>query len=262
MTKPKTKKPRSRNTVFWDSKPYLFAHRGGARGLWEENTLQSFEYAISVGCKYLETDVICSADGKVVAYHGAQNAYMQYKTGLLRRKNLQKLTYDQINDRVHAGKNSVPLISELLQAFPEACFSIDAKTWEAVAPLAALIEKHKAQNRVSLTSFRLKRTKKLTQLLGKDSGIHSSLCLYKLAAYPLMIYSAPIFAYLNRSGIQQLHVPYKCINKRLLDSAHKNYLEVLAWSVNDSKEFNRLTEIGVDGIISDDIAKLLHESGV
>lgn len=262
MTKSKTKKPRSRNTVFWDSKPYLFAHRGGSRGLWEENTLQSFEYANSVGCRYLETDVICSADGKVVAYHGAQNAYMQHKTGLLRRKNLQKLTYDQINDRVHAGKNSVPLLSELLEAFPDACFSIDAKTWEVVVPLAALIDKHRAHNRVSVTSFRLKRTKKFTQLVGVDSGIRSSLCLYRLAAYPLMIFSAPIFLYLSRSGMQQLHVPYRCVNKRLLDSAHKNNLEVLAWSVNDSKEINRLTEIGVDGIISDDIAKLLHESRV
>ena len=40
----------------------VLAHRGGADESFE-NTLESFDYSKSLGCKFIETDVQVSADG-------------------------------------------------------------------------------------------------------------------------------------------------------------------------------------------------------
>ena len=46
----------------------VLAHRGGAEESLE-NTIESFEYSISLGCKYIETDVQVSSDGTVSYTH-------------------------------------------------------------------------------------------------------------------------------------------------------------------------------------------------
>ena len=47
---------------------YVVGHRGAA-GVQPENTLPGFEYALSLGCEYVETDVHLSKDGHSVIIH-------------------------------------------------------------------------------------------------------------------------------------------------------------------------------------------------
>ena len=46
----------------------VLAHRGGAEESYE-NTLESFEYSQSLGCKFIETDVQVSSDGIPYIFH-------------------------------------------------------------------------------------------------------------------------------------------------------------------------------------------------
>ena len=48
--------------------PYIVGHRGAA-GLLPENTSVGFQYAIDLGCDYVECDVHLSKDNHLVVIH-------------------------------------------------------------------------------------------------------------------------------------------------------------------------------------------------
>jgi glycerophosphoryl diester phosphodiesterase len=49
-------------------KPFMIAHRG-ASGYLPENTIESFQYAVDCGAKYIELDVVLSRDGHLMVCH-------------------------------------------------------------------------------------------------------------------------------------------------------------------------------------------------
>lgn len=245
----------SPKSILEQPKPHLIAHRGG--NLAGENSKEAFTKSFNLGCKYLETDVIVTKDGYVIAYHGSKNLYMKRKSGLEKRDILQKMTLEEINSHLSGGRSKIILLEKLLNDFPNCFFSIDAKTDEVVKPLAEVIKKTGSAHRVSLVSFSLKRTTTLAKIVKSRSDQATGLCMYKIQAYPLIIFAPVIFKALKNKNIRILHVPYKCVNKRLLKYAHKNNQMIYAWSVNDVKSMERLISIGVDGIISDDVVRLV-----
>jgi glycerophosphoryl diester phosphodiesterase len=48
----------------------------------------------------------------------------------------------------------------------------------------------------------------------------------------------------------------RVIDRRLIAGAHRRGLAVHAWTINDPAEMNRLLDLGVDGIMSDDAPAL------
>ena len=69
---------RARDFAYFDQPFIPLAHRGGAlleanRG--RENTLEAFGEAVSLGYRYLETDVHATRDGHLVAFHDAALAF-------------------------------------------------------------------------------------------------------------------------------------------------------------------------------------------
>lgn len=238
-------------------KPVLFAHRGGnAAGPQKENTLAAFKSAHKLGYTHIETDVVVTKDRKVVTYHGARNKKQSEATGFPTRGYVQSLNYAEILQFVRPGGEDVPVLSDVFRAFPKSVFSIDAKTDEVIEPLSEVIRATKSIKRVNITSFSLKRVLRLAELLGGPNKIATSLCIYPKAAVILSIYPGRYFKHLASRGITGIHYPYKHLNKRVIKAAQNSGISVFAWTVNSRHEAQRCALLGVDGIITDETAKL------
>ena len=110
--------------------PIAFAHRGGASEA-PENTMPAFERAVDLGYRYLETDVHVTADGVVVAFHDddllpdVRPARAHLRAAVARRWPTARVD----------GREPIPRLADLLDAWPDARFNIDCKTDRVVEPL-------------------------------------------------------------------------------------------------------------------------------
>ena len=135
----------------------VLAHRGGAEESYE-NTLESFDYSMNLGCKFIETDVQVSSDGIPYIFHDND-----LKRILNIDSKFDSLSSDQIDKLKIFNDYKIPRLEEALNEFPDLSFQIDFKTDEVVNPALDVINKTRSSERVCVASFnssRLNRVRK------------------------------------------------------------------------------------------------------
>jgi glycerophosphoryl diester phosphodiesterase len=137
--------------------PLAFAHRGGP-GHNPENSWPAFEHAVRLGYAYLETDAHATADGVLVAFHDNTLERVTDRAGEIASLRASEVAAARIG-----GVEPIPVLAELLAAWPDVRFNIDVKHAPAARPLADLIRRAAAWDRVCITSFsaaRLRATRR------------------------------------------------------------------------------------------------------
>src|SRR5215468_7048053 len=142
-------------------RPLAFAHRGGPAHF-PENSWRAFEHAVWLGYPYLETDAHATSDGVLVAFHDKTLDRVTDRTGAIAR-----LTASEVAAARIKGTEPIPLLEELLGAWPDVRFNIDVKAAPAAKPLAELIRRTAAWDRVCITSFSAFRLRHARRLLGR-----------------------------------------------------------------------------------------------
>jgi glycerophosphoryl diester phosphodiesterase len=239
--------------------PIPFAHRGGALdGL--ENSMAAFARAVDLGYRYLETDVRATADGVLLAVHDAN---LERVTG--RDAEIARLPYAEVATARIGGREPIPLLEDLLGAWPRARFNIDVKAANAIVPLADVLGRTDAWDRVCVTSFSSRRLRRVRARMRSAAGrdVCTALGPRGVAALRLHCLAGPLGAPLRRAatGAPCAQVPHRFggrpfVTPSLLAGAHALGLKVHAWTVNDRAEMARLLDLGVDGIMTDDIDTL------
>src|SRR5436309_11628749 len=102
--------------------PIAFAHRGFSRD-GHENSMAAFEAAVALGYRYLETDVRVTADGVALAFHDATLDRVTNRSG-----RIADLPWAQVRNARIGGVEPIPLLADLLAAWPEVCVNIDVKS--------------------------------------------------------------------------------------------------------------------------------------
>ena len=235
--------------MFLEEKFLAFAHRGGNEFA-PENSFRAFKSAVDIGYKYLETDVHLTKDGFLIAFHDDTLDRVTDKSGLIR-----DLTLSEIKKAKIAGTDEIPLLSELLNSFTDCFFNIDCKVDETVQPLINLINNKDFINRVCIGSFSQKRINFIRKSLGKEvktSMGPAEVILSKFLSYTSLGYnfkssytSIPI----RRYGINLLE-------ERNIKYLKSNNQKVIAWTINDEDQMKMLINIGIDGIMTDNLTLL------
>jgi glycerophosphoryl diester phosphodiesterase len=226
--------------------PLAFAHRGGAH-LGLENTKSAFADSIARGFRYLETDVHATSDGVLVAFHDSDLDRVTDRNGVI-----EELTWAEVSLARVGGREPIPTLAELLEAFPTAHFNIDMKQPSAIEPLAAVLQQAGAVDRVLVAAFSDQRLRKIRRLLGPQ------LCTSK---GPMGIVLLRVVAWLRLPGwwtsrVPAVQVPVKqgpitVTDRRFVDAAHARGVVVHVWTIDDPAEMDRLLDLGVDGIMTD-----------
>jgi glycerophosphoryl diester phosphodiesterase len=248
---------RASDYVFLDVPFIPFAHRGGALyppNLGRENTLHAFTQAVSLGYRYLETDVHATSDGVLIAFHDTRLNRVTNAIGSIAR-----MPYATIKDVRIGGHDRIPTLAELLTAFPEACFNIDAKSSRSIDLLAETIAEHDAYDRVCVCSFGTRRLHRLRRLLGRRVPSAASpvgIAVNRFVPWVTAVLNTP-------TPVLQLPVDRRILGRRLevltgglIAAVHRAGKHVHVWTVDDRLEMERLIDAGVDGIFTDRIDTL------
>jgi glycerophosphoryl diester phosphodiesterase len=237
--------------------PLPFAHQGGA-GDHPENTMAAFEHAVSLGYRYLETDVHATADGVLVAFHDDDLDRVTDRGG-----RIGDLPWAEVERARVAGSHAIPLLEDLLGTWPDARVNIDPKHDAGVGPLVEVLRRTNAVARVCIGAFSDRRLARVRRQLGPD--LCTSLGPGGIARLKMAGRRLPT----GRLPAACAQVPVRTrgvtvLDARLVAEAHRRGLQVHVWTIDDPQEMTRLLDLGVDGIMTDRPAVLkqvLQERG-
>jgi glycerophosphoryl diester phosphodiesterase len=276
-------------TAFLDHpRPLAFAHRGGAAHA-PENSWRAFEHAVGLGYGYLETDVQATSDGVLIAFHDRTLDRVTGQPGRVCRLPLKQIAGARIG-----GTEPIPVLEDVLGAWPDVRFNIDVKDAPAIGPLARVLRRTNAWDRVCVVSFSASRLRATRRALDRPVCMAASplgTAMVRLGQPPAspeprgphrygfrrrpvagpMAAAArrpgvpgavagrparPLAERLARADVRCVQVPARVATPAFIGRAHQLGLQVHAWTVNDRPAMEALLDLGVDGIMTDETMTL------
>lgn len=207
--------------------------------------MPAFEGAVALGYRYLETDAHVTADGVCLAFHDDRLDRVTNGTGLI-----ADLPYRVVSHARVDGREPIPLLEDLLGAFPDTRVNIDPKHDSAVDAVAAVVTRTGATDRVCIGSFSDDRLERLRVALGPT--LCTSLGPKAVARLRAGSYGLPT----GRMDGACVQVPHRfkgvnVVDERFVSRAHAGGLQVHVWTIDDPDEMHELLDMGADGIMTD-----------
>ena len=221
----------------------ITAHRGSSRTA-PENTIPAIEAAVEEMADSVEIDVQMTADGVVVLGHDAslkRVAGVNRSIASMTFEELEKLDVGSWFSSEYAGTR-IPSLSEVLELCSQkTSLNIEiiyvGKNSELPEKTAEMVREYGMENQCVITSTNLSYLKRVKVALPEiRTGYIIS------AAYGNFYSSEDVDFISIRSGF---------VTSALMQNAHEQGKAVYAWTANTKSELERLTLLGVDGIITD-----------
>jgi glycerophosphoryl diester phosphodiesterase len=219
----------------------IIGHRG-ARDLAPENTVAGIKFALLRQVDWVEFDIHCTKDNKIIVVHDSL-------VDFIRRKRLvRSCTYNELKERAAAIGEPIPTLSQALRAIGDkAKVLIHVKDIECAPQVVEIIEEQVGQGR-SYADFLFGASFARTLRLARRLNGRLRLCYiheYAHAALP--------FWFLTVRSVKLTAVAFwsYAVPKRAIDMAKKRGLWTIVYTVNDHPLANKFERWGVDAIITD-----------
>ena len=234
----------------------ITSHRGDSKNA-PENTLPAVELALDSVSDYIEIDVQETKDGEVVLMH---DSTMARTTGV--NKRVSDLTLEEIK-QLDAGSwfseeyvgTQIPTLREVLEICKGKCnLNIEIKAGKNMPDLeekvVELIEEYDFSRQCVVTSVYKNSLKKVKE--------------YNKEIRTGYILSSAYGRYYLDKEIDFLSMRTTLITERVVRLSHKYGKEVYVWTVNTKEDAIRMSQLGVDNIITDRpvyMRNVLYEQG-
>jgi len=223
--------------------PITFAHRGG-RADAPENTVPAFRRALEVGAAGLESDARLAADGEVVLVHGST-----VRTGL-RRVKVRDLPAARLSEL------GVPRLADLYAELgTDFELSLDLKEPDLAEPILTVARAAGAVDRLWLCARELPDLAAARRADPEVRLVHS---MGRRAYGDALERHASTLA---RTGIAALNLREAEWSLGLVTLAHRFSLLAFAWDAQEYRRIRAVLQMGVDGIYSDHVERMVAAVG-
>jgi glycerophosphoryl diester phosphodiesterase len=215
-------------------------HRG-AKGYAPENTLLSFQKAIEMGVDGIELDVHLSADGEIMVIHDATIDRTTNGQGIVNSLSLRELKSFRIEK-----EHEIPTLIEVLNLVNKRCIiNIELKGKGTAIPVVALIEKYVLEKNWQYPHFLISSFDWVSLL-----DIHLAKPVIPLGV--LTEYDVDLaFAFAKYIQAQSIHSYFHLLSKEKTAKMQESGLQVIAWTVNEEEDIQKIKSFHINGIITD-----------
>ncbi|HUF34367.1 MAG TPA: glycerophosphodiester phosphodiesterase family protein [Gemmatimonadales bacterium] len=210
-------------------RPSVIAHRG-ASGYEYENSRAAFRRAVILDADGVELDVHATRDGAIVVHHDAEMPGF----GTIGQLSLEEAR------QVRLGNGEpLPLLGEILDLVGERDVWIEVKTLPEAhdRQLFATMDRGPAPERYAVHSFDHRIIRRLGE--ARPSLRRGIL----LSAY----LDDPVAA-MRAVGATTLWQEWRQVDQQLVNQVHAAGGSLIAWTVNEIGDLERLARLGVDGL--------------
>jgi glycerophosphoryl diester phosphodiesterase len=245
-----------------DGSPLVVGHRGAA-ALERENTISAFQAAVEAGADVVEFDVLDLPRGPLVVAH---SHHLEELTDGALRGSARTLSLERLRE-VAPG---VPTFDDALAFFadeaPRVGIHVDLKLSTRLDELAAAVSRFGLEERTVVSSTHAASLRRLARLAPDVRTAftypHDRLGVSRRTrALPLvglglstMRSSVPLRLgrFLRRAGATALMLQHRLVTAEAVERAHRLGAPLLAWTVDDPADVERVVAAGVDGVITND----------
>ncbi|HYH10365.1 MAG TPA: glycerophosphodiester phosphodiesterase [Thermoanaerobaculia bacterium] len=207
----------------------ILGHRGSPKRF-PENTLASFEETLRAGADGFETDLRLLFDRTAVLFHDDE----------LREEEVETLTFTQLAER----GAMIERLEDLGRFAGRGMMVLEVKRarWEET-----LIECVQEWPNCIIASF---DHSIVTELRKRDVTIPLGITFHG--------YIVDVAEYASRIGASWIFPNYRFVDEAMVDTCHARGIQVMPWTANRKQEWERLYEVGCDGVITDDAGEAVE----
>ncbi len=227
----------------------IIAHRG-ASSIAPENTLKAFKKAIELKADFIEFDVRESKDGEIVIMHDANTFRTTGHFGFIKKMTLEELKQLDCGD----GER-IPTFRELVKlAKGKIGLNCEVKARGIAEQIVNIINEEEMIDSTIISSFKhdvllriqkLEPRIKLASLEPTRTGwIKTWLSRKKLIRVAI------------NNKFYAINPFFKLVNEDFKNKAHHHNIKIFPWTVNSESAIKKMINIGVDGIITNEVQRV------
>jgi glycerophosphoryl diester phosphodiesterase len=210
-------------------RPHVIAHRG-ASGYEYENSRAAFRRAVMLDADGVELDVHATRDGAIVVHHDVEIPGFG-PIPLLSRDEARQV-------RIRNGE-TLPLLSEVLELVGNREVYVEIKSLPEVHDheLLGVLDRGPVAARYSVHSFDHRIVRRLGD---RRPALRRGILLSAYLADPV--------AAMRGVGATTLWQEWQQVDQDLVNRVHDAGFSLIAWTVNEIGDLERMARLGVDGL--------------
>jgi len=221
----------------------IIGHKGASKTE-PENSLRAFKKAIDLKADFIELDVQFSKDKEIVVFHDYD---LKRLTG--EERYINQMTVKELKQYNIGEGETIPTLKEVINlTHGKIGLQVELKEVGTGKVVIDLLRDANLIDSAIISSFIHNELLAIKEI---EPNLRLGALISEIIAEPSDLKKAT--KRIIKKKLFAVHPHFKALNRDLVEYAHSNNLNVNVWTVNEKEDIQRMIDIGVDGIISDDI---------